>query len=216
MDQCQSSYNLIEPYMAATKPRYTRNKGGTDNHDEQKLSKTSTREEIFEHIAVHIDELNKGTSVSVVFDDKTEDGITLTHIDLCRKRRGADGGGVQLFQLRRASLAQTARPGDDFGAVGGAVGGGDGAAERENQGEIGVLAGNQGCSAGATAWAGGGMPAGEAGDVLRARGGGKRAKKALGAAESDRPRLARTENRSVTPHFLEGARTVRSALVKTW
>ena len=65
-----------------------------------------------------------------------------------------------------------------------------------------MLAGNQGCSAGATAWAGGGMPAGEAGDVLRARGGGKRAKKALGAAESDPAETRHAENRSVTRKFL--------------
>ena len=47
------------------------------------------------------------------------------------------------------------------------------------------------------------MPVRNAGDVLRARGGGKRAKKALGAAESDPAETRHAENRSVTPHFLE-------------
>ena len=65
-----------------------------------------------------------------------------------------------------------------------------------------MLAGNQGRSAGATTREEGGMPAGAAGGVLRARGGGKRAKKALGAAESDPAETRHAENRSVTPHFL--------------
>ena len=50
----------------------------------------------------------------------------------------------------------------------------------ENKGEIGVLGGNHGRSAGATTRGEVAVPAGNAGDVLRARGGGKRAEKRLG------------------------------------
>ena len=64
-------------------------------------------------------------------------------------------------------------------ADGGAVGGGDGAADGRERGEIGVLAGNQGRSAGATTRGEVAVPAGDAGDALRGRGGGKRAGEGL-------------------------------------
>ena len=63
----------------------------------------------------------------------------------------------------------------------GAEGGGDGAAERREKGQksgkFEVLRGNQGRSAGGTTEEEHAVPAGEAGDVLRARGGRKGAEK---------------------------------------
>ena len=63
--------------------------------------------------------------------------------------------------------------------VGGAVGRGDRAARRRGGGETGVFDGNEGRSAGATMPEERGMPGGDAGDVLRGRGGGKRAGEGL-------------------------------------
>ena len=56
----------------------------------------------------------------------------------------------------------------------------------ENKGKIGVLRGNQGRSAGATTREGGGVPVGNAGAVLRARGGRRRAGKRLGGEPGPR------------------------------
>ena len=84
----------------------------------------------------------------------------------------------------RASRTRAARARPGFGAdvlIVGAEGGGDGATERREKGrksgKFEVLRGNQGRSAGGTTEEEHAVPAGEAGDVLRARGGRKGAEK---------------------------------------
>ena len=88
---------------------------------------------------------------------------------------------------------------------------GGGAAERREKRETGVLRGNQGRSAGATTQEERAVPAGGAGNVQRARGGGNRAEKGeITDFWPDAPRAWR-RRRSEACHFLDDHHQTRAA-----